>query len=163
MSESDTGQGGQDMLSLDFDSLKESNSVKQRINREDFEKAIVFLGTAAEAVWKLMKRSQNLRITLDYDAEAQKVKIDYDIISLRHDNQQENSTPIVLDEKEVSQIEADAGGAALKKSDNFYVSADKADSTLTITSDIPENFIKLSYGKALVLADVIHDYIRKSL
>lgn len=151
------------MLSLDFDSLKEGNGAEQRINREDFEKAIVFLGTAAEAVWKLMKRSQNLRITLDYDAEAKKVKIDYDIISLRRDNQQENSTPIVLDEKEVSQIEADAGGAALKKSDNFYVSADKADSTLTITSDIPGNFIKLSYGKALVLADVIHDCIRKSL
>lgn len=90
MSESDTGQGGQDMLSLDFDSLKEGNGAEQRINREDFEKAIVFLGTAAEAAWKLMKRSQSLRITLDYDAEAKKVKIDYDIISLRHDNQQEN-------------------------------------------------------------------------
>lgn len=151
------------MLSLDFDSLKEGNGAEQRINREDFEKAIVFLGTAAEAVWKLMKRSQNLRITLDYDAEAQKVKIDYNIISLKCDNQQENSNSIALNEEEVSQIEADAGGAALKKSDNFYVSTDEADSTLTIASDIPENFIKLSYGKAMALAHVIQDHIQKLL
>ena len=151
------------MLSLDFNSLKEGNGAEQRINREDFEKAIIFLGTAAEAVWKLMKRSQNLRITLDYDAEAQKVKIDYNIISLRHDNQQENSDPIVLNEKEVSQIEADADGTALKKSDNFYVSTNEEDSTLIITSDIPGKFIKLNYGKAMALAHVIQDHIRKLL